>query len=215
MGRIFIDALSAGALLGFWYICFARYNRQRGIWALRWVESACAGRGRVVETRWLSTCHLQARLRFSAHWFENACVTVRLLPRPLPLQWLIGSWHHQKETLTFEADLDFAPGFHLDVFRHRWATNGKRHENSSKKWSVTRPGPIVLTTRTQWTQELTPVVNALMTARGHNLLSVRFRPESPHFVATMPLQALSDQQVASDFLSMLRELAAGASTQQR
>jgi hypothetical protein len=50
-----------------------------------------------------------------------------------------------------------------------------------------------------------------MTARGHNLISVRFRSESPHIAATVPLEALSDEQAAAGFLSVLRELAAGAS----
>jgi hypothetical protein len=44
------------------------------------------------------------------------------------------------------------------------------------------------------------------------LLSVRFRPESPHLAATIDLEALSDQQAAAGFLGMLRDLAAGAST---
>ena len=70
----------------------------------------------------------------------------------------------------------------------------------------------MLTTRTHWSHELTPVVNTLMTSRGHNLVSVRFRPESPHLAATVPLEALSDEQAAAGFLSVLRDLAAGAST---
>ena len=54
------------------------------------------------------------------------------------------------------------------------------------------------------------MVNTLMTARGHNLISVRFRSESPHIAATVPLEALSDEQAAAGFLSVLRELAAGS-----
>jgi hypothetical protein len=50
-----------------------------------------------------------------------------------------------------------------------------------------------------------------MTARGHNLISVRFRSESPHIAATVPLDALSDEQDAASFLGVLRELATGAS----
>jgi len=51
-----------------------------------------------------------------------------------------------------------------------------------------------------------------MTSRGHNLVSVRFRPESPHLAATVPLEALPDEQATAAFLSVLRDLAAGAST---
>jgi len=217
VGRfLFIDVVIALALLGAWYFWFASYNRRRGAWALRWVANACAGKARVLEAEWMGSGLLRARLRFPAHWFENACVTVRLLPRPLPLRWAVCLWRKQKETLTFEADLDYAPGFHLDVVRHRWVTRSKKSPlaKSKREWTLSRPGPIVLTTQAKWTHELTPLVNSLMTARGHNLISVRFRPESPHFAASVPLEALTDQEVASGFLGVLRELAAGASTQQ-
>ena len=112
-------------------------------------------------------------------------MTIRLLPRPMPIQWVLSIWHKQKETLTFEADLDCAPGIRLEVLRHRWLTHNdnKVFENRETGRSC-RPGPVVLTTCTQWKQELPPVINTLMTSRGHNLLSVRFRPESPHLAAT-------------------------------
>ncbi|MBZ5599299.1 MAG: hypothetical protein LAN83_13355 [Acidobacteriia bacterium] len=210
---ILIDALTAAALFALWYFCMTRYNRRKGALALRWVEAACSGKGRVVETQWRGTCRLQAQLGFAAHWFENARVTVRLLPRPIPLQWLLSLWRKQEETLTFEADLDCAPTFQLQIFRHRWLTHRHgRLASGSKTWSISRPGPVVLTTRTQWTQELTPVVNTLMTSRGHSLITVRFRPESPHLAATVALESLSDKEAAAGFLTVVRELATGAST---
>jgi len=100
----------------------------------------------------------------------------------------------------------------MEVLRHRWLTHSDRKlDRRSRNWMVTRPGPIVLTTSTEWRQELPPIVNTLMTSRGHNLMSVRFRPESPHLAATIDLKALSDAQAAAGFLSVLRDLAAGAS----
>lgn len=213
MGRlVLVDAIGAAVLLGAWFFYFARYNRRKGALALRWVESACSSKGRVLDSHWLSVTLLQARFGFASHWFDNAKVTIRLRPRPIPFKWFVSAWHKQKETLTFEADLGCAPGFQLDVFRHRWLS--QRHGNltaGSRDWSVSRPGPVVLTTRTHWTQELSPVVNTLITSRGHNLISVRFRSESPHLAATVPLEALSDEHAAAGFLSVLRELAAGAS----
>jgi hypothetical protein len=153
---LILDVLGATALLSFWYLLFARYNRQKGSVALRWVQAACSDKGRVLEAHWLSTSRLQAHLGFSTHWFENARVTVRLLPRPLPIHWLISIWNKQKETVTFEADLDEAPVFHLEVFRHRWLTHNRRGKlkETSPNWSVFRPGPVVLTTRTEWAEEL-------------------------------------------------------------
>jgi len=209
---VIIDALGAVGLLAIWYYCLARYNRRKGIAALHSVEAACLGKGRVVEARWLDSSRLQARLSFATHLLDNARVTIRLFQRPSPVQWLISLWRKQKETVTFEADLDYVPGFQLEVFRHRWVTHKNAHSGSSKDWIILRPGPIVLTTRTQWKQELTPVVNTLMTTRGQDLLVVRFRNESPHLVAIVGIDALSDEQGAATFLGVVRDLAAGAST---
>jgi hypothetical protein len=213
VGRLLlIDALSAAVLLALWFFYFARYNRLKGAKALRWVEAACSNKGQMLDAHWQNQSLLQARFGFTAHWFDNARVTIQLRPRAIPFKWFVSIWHKQKETLTFEADLDSAPSFRLDVFRHRWLSQRHSHLSSqARDWSVSRPGPVVLTTRTRWTQELSPVVNTLMTARGHNLISVRFRSESPHIAATVPLEALSDEQAAAGFLSVLRELAAGAS----
>jgi hypothetical protein len=199
-------------LVVLWYFCLSGYNRRRGILALRRVEAACSHRARVVDTRWIGASRLQAHLRFAAHWFENAQVTIRLLPRPLPVQWFLSRWHNQRETVTFEADLDNAPGVQMEVFRHHWLSDSDRRMiRSSRNWTVTRPRPVVLTTSNQWREELPPIVNTLMTSRGHSLLKVRLRPESPHLAATMDLDALSGEGAAAGFLGVLRELAAGAS----
>ena len=210
---IAIQAVVIASLVVFaWYLLFSRYNRRKGTLVLQWVEAACAARGRIVETKWLNASRLQAHFSFATHWFENARVTIRLLPRPIPLQWIISLWQRQREILTFEADLDYSPAFHLEVSRHRWLTEKpKEIANPDRNWIVSRPGPVVLTTRTEWTHELTPVVNTLMTSRGHHLLTVRFRPDSPNLAATIPLEALADEQTTASFLSVLRDLAAGSS----
>ncbi len=212
MRLIAIAALSAVAVDLAWFLLFSRYNRRKGVLVLRWVEAACATRGRVLDTKWLSKSCLQAQVSFAAHWFENARVTIKLLPRPILFQWIACLWRQQRETVTFEADLDDSPTFHLEISRHRWLTQKpKEVSNPNRNWTISKPGPVVLTTRTEWTHELTPVVNTLMTSRGHNLLTVRFRPDSPHLSATIPLDALSDEETTAAFLGVLRELAAGAS----
>ena len=210
---IAIDAVGVAiAVVVVWYLLFTRYNRRRGALVLQWVEAACATRGRIVESKWLSTSRLQAHFSFASHWFENARITIKLLPRPVPLQWIVCLWRRQRETLTFEADLDDSPNFHLEITRHRWLTQKPKEISSPERnWTISRPGPVVLTTRTEWTHELTPVVNTLMTSRGHNLLTVRFRPDSPNLAATIPLDALSDEETTASFLSVLRDLAAGSS----
>jgi len=215
VGRLLlIDVMGAVAVLALWYLVFATYNRRKGSAALRWVQSACAGRGRVVAPRWMSSSRLHARLQFPSRWFENAHVTMKLRPRALPVQWLVSLWHKQKETLTFEADLGGSPSFHLQVVRHRWCAHSRGltpRKRDDREWEVFQPGPIILTTRTHWKQDPSLELSALMTVRQQDVLQVQFRPESPQFSATVALDALSNPETAAGFLTTLRELAAGAS----
>jgi len=210
--RVLILGLAmAAGLVALWYFCLAGYNRRRGILALRRVEAACSNRASIVDARWIGASHLQANLRFPTRWFENAKVTIRLLPRPLPVQWLLSRWKNERETVTFEADLDNSPHLHLEVFRHHWVSDGgRRMVQNSGNWTVVHSRPVVLTTSSQWRQEVPPIVNTLMTTRGHNLLKVRLHPESPHLAATVDLEALSGDNAAAGFLGVLRELAVGA-----
>ena len=219
MGRfILIDVLAAVALSFLWYAWFVRYNRQRAGTVLKWVQTACLGKGRVVDMRWqASSSRLKATLHLSSRWFEDARITIRLLPRPLPVQWALSRWRQQQETLTFEADMGFPPGFQLDVIRHRWSGHsgsGTKIPKATREWTITRPGPVILTTKEDWPVELTPVVNALAAWRDKDFVGVRFNSTSPHFTATVALENLPDQKAASALLGLFRELAASSSAKQ-
>jgi hypothetical protein len=211
--EVAIGVVAAVGSLGLWYVLFAAYNRRKGAEALRWVQSACSGKGRVLDPRWVNSFRLHARLQFPSRSFENAYVTMKFHPRALPVQWLLSWLHKQKETLTFEADLGGSPTFHLEVVRHRWCAHSRgisARRRDEREWDVYEPGPVVLTTRTHWKDDPTPELNALMTVRQRDVLQVRFRPESPQFSATIRLDALDDPRTAASFLTTLRELAAGA-----
>jgi hypothetical protein len=215
VGRLLvIDVIAAVAALGLWYLLFAAYNRRKGAEALRWVQAACAGKGRILDSHWLNSSRLYARLQFPSRRFENARVTVKFRPRALPVRWLLSCWRKQKETLTFEADLGGSPSFHLEVVRHRWCAHNRgltARRRDEREWDIYEPGPVVLTTRTHWKQDPTPELNALMAVRQQDVMQVRFNPKSPQFSATIALDALSDPGTAAGFLTTLRELAAGAS----
>ncbi len=217
MGRsILIDVAVAGAIAGVWYFFFARYNRRRGSAVLAWVQAACMGRGHIVSPEWrASSSLLTAYLSLPSRWFEDARLTIRLTPRPLPLQWLLSRYRHQEETLTFEADLGFPPGFRLDVIRQRWSgCSGKKTSKATRPWNISRPGPVVLTTKEDWPAEVSPVMNALIAWRDQDFMSVRFDPSSPHFSATVALGTLSDEKSATALLGLFRELAANSSARQ-
>ena len=208
-----IDGVCAIAVLAAWYFCFARYNRKRAAAALRLVEASCSGHGRITESRWFGTNRVRARLRLPGHWADDANVTVNLRPRPIPVQWLFAILRKQQETLTFEADLDYSPGLQLQVFRHRWLTPNKASiDDNSRDWTIVQPGPVVLTTRMQWGQEIAPIVNTLMSTPGHDLLRVRFRSKTPHLSATVALESLSDEAAGAGFLEVMHDLAVRAST---
>lgn len=219
MGRLLlIDVAGSVTVLGLWYLVFSHYNRKKGAAALRWVQTACAGRGRILDAHWAGSSHLQARLQFASHWFENARVIMKFQPRALPIQWLVSCWRKQKETLTFEADLGGSPSFHLEVVRHRWCAHNRgvsSRKRDEREWDLYHPGPIILTTRTHWKQDPSAELSALMSARRRDIFQVRFRPESPQFSATVPLEALADPEAAAGFVSALREIAAGASAHQQ
>ena len=217
MGRfILIDVAVALTLSVFWYAWFVRYNRKRAGNVVQWVQAACLGKGRIAELKWqASSSRLRATLHLSSRWFEEARLTINLLPRPLPVQWALSRWRRQQETLTFEANMGFPPGFHLDVIRHRWSGHsGAKSSSSTRAWTVTRPGPVILTTREDWPIELNPVVNALASWRDKDFVGVRFNPNSPHFTATVALENLSDQKAAAALLGLFRELAASSSAKQ-
>lgn len=212
MGRfVTIDAAVAFAVLVLWYLWFTHYNRQRALGVLKWVQSACAGKARVTKASWSGSARLLAELRFPPHMFEHARVTVRLLPRAMPMKWAFSHWRKEKETLAFEADLDHAPRFQLEVHNHRWSGHSSKRA-SDRNWMITRPGPVVLTSRNRWEQELSPVISALLASRERNFKTIRFSPESPHLSAILDIDTLQDQEGASEWLEALRELAAGAST---
>jgi hypothetical protein len=217
VGRLLlIDVIAAIAIvvlwLGLWSLAFVLYNRHKGKSALRWVQAACAGKGRVLDSRWLGSYRLHARLQFPSRGFEDARVTMQFR-RPFPAHWILDCWHKQKETLTFEADLGGSPSFHLEVVRHRWSARSRSvgRAREQREWEVHHPGPLILTTRTHWKEDPTSELNALMMVQRQDVLQVRFRPESPQFSVTVTLDALADPATAAGFLSTLRELAAGAS----
>jgi hypothetical protein len=220
VGRfVLIDVVAAGTFCVLWYAWFVRYNRRRASKVLEWIQAACLGKGRVAELRWQAGSSLvKATLHLSSRWFEDAQLTIRLLPRPMPAQWALSRWRGQQETLTFEADMGFPPGFHLEVIRHRWSGHSGGRSSGAKDdtrtWIIGHPGPVILTTKEDWPVELSPVVNALASWRNKDFAGVSFNPASPHFTATVALENLSDHNTAAALLGLFRELAASSSAKQ-
>jgi len=211
---IAIDALVAAAVLALWYLGFARFNRRRATQILRWIHAASAGHGQLGRVHWSSPSRFHVGVWLSSYSFQHAWITVEMLPRELPLNWFVSWCRRRQETATFDADLDCAPNFNLEVHNHRWLgpPRARISANTRDQWNLVRPGPFVLTTRTDWHRDLTNMMHALVASRDSDFIKVSFRKKSPHFSATVPLISLSPtSQSAAALFDVLRELATGAS----
>jgi len=195
-----------------WTAWFRTQNRRRSQRALRWIEGAFQGHGQVAGVHWTAPSCFRVQLRMGPHLFQHASVAVQLLPRESPLGWLRAAWHKQQEVLTFTSDLELAPEFDLQVENHRWCGRTRRHMPSQSALKTYRSAPFMITTRAEW-QEQSAMLDALISSREHDFLSVSYHQSSPHFAATLPLDCLDPHGAGvSEFFGALRELAGGAST---
>lgn len=81
-----------------------------------------------------------------------------------------------------------------------------------KRWTTSHVEPLVITSRNDWHRDITNMMNALVASRTCEFLNIRYRRQSPHFTATVPLAAIApESQPNSGLADALRELAAGAS----
>jgi hypothetical protein len=211
---IAIDVLAGVLLAVAWYFWFAHYNRRKAVEVLHWVERAFGGHGEVASVHWATASRFRVQMRLVPTVFHHASLLVQFFPRELPFSWLVSRTRRQRETLTFEADLDGPPSFNLEVHNHRWYGRTRRRlPAKSQNWTLEQAGPFVLTTRNDWQREITTMMSALVASRECDCSTVCFRRSSPHFSVTVPLETISpESQTQSEIFDVLRELAAGAST---
>ena len=209
-----LDLVLAVAVVSAWYFWFIHVNRNRAVRIVQWICNACADHGRVAQVFWISASRFLVHIHFRSHCFHEARVCVRLFPREMPLSWLISRWCRQQETLTFEADLDYPPAFNLEVNNYRWQRKlPRRSAPDPDRLMLVRSGPIVLTTRGDWQQDLTNMMNGFLASRDCDFETVSFRRHSPHFSATVPLRSLDvHDQCSTRLFEALEELATDAST---
>lgn len=213
LGYAIIYLLIGAAVFLSWYSWFVRYNRKKSLEILRWIETALAGKGHVVAIRWMAPSRFEVALRLGNRLFQKPSLQVQLMPRETPLSWIVNRLKKRQETATFEADLEAAPAANLQVHTHRWCgRTRKSFSPDPRHWVFEQAGPFVLTTRRDWQREVTAMMNSLISTREREVINVAFRRSSPHFTATVPLEALSPQaDDQSRVFEMLNEIAAGIS----
>jgi hypothetical protein len=196
-----------------WHFWFLRSNRRRAAEILNWVKHAFDGHGEAASVRWVRASQFYISMYFPPSLFVRSSLLVKLRPRENPVRWLLSRIRCEPECLTFEADLDHAPGFDLEVHNHTWyGRTRRRFPGRSYNWVMEQAGPYVLSTRNDWQREITNMMNALMASRECECMSVCFRRSSPHFSVTVPLEAFApDAQIQLEIFDVLRELATGAS----
>ncbi len=206
--------LAAGAALVLaWHLFFARYNRDRAIEVLHWIEGALAGYGHVTGIRWFGASRFLVPIRLNTHVFQHASVVVQITRREMPYHWLVDWARKRPETLTFEADLDHPPAFNLAVHNHRWwGKTAKQVSLDPDRWVFEQTAPLLLTSSPKWKRDSKTMLHTLFSCREKEFLRLLFRRSSPHFVATLPLTAVVPSAEGENFFHTLMEVASGSST---
>lgn len=213
MAGIFISLAGGAALVLAWYLVFVRYNRARAVQVLRWIETSLGGHGHVTGIRWSTPSRFQVPIRLNTTVFRRPTMLVEITPRELPFRWLVGWLRRRPETLTFEADLDCAPGFNLVVRNHRWwGRTARKLSPHPKDWVFEQTAPLLFTTRQSQTGNTPAMLRALFRCREKEFLRLLFRRDSPHFSATLPLETVAAASQDENLFELLLEVASGAST---
>ncbi len=214
MAEILIYLVGGAAVVLAWYFFFVRYNRARAIRVLHWIEASLAGHGHVTGIRWSTPSDFLVPIRLNTGVFRRAIMRVQITPREVPFRWLLDWLRKRPETLTFEADLDSAPGFNLAVRNHRWwGRTARKLSPDPNRWVFEQTAPLLLTTRHARQGNTPALLNALFRCREKAFLKLLFRRSSPHFSATLPLEAVAAAaHEGESLLDVLLEVASGSST---
>lgn len=182
----------AALLCGTWYGLSRRHTRRKAVRVIRWIEAALGVQGRVIGIHWLSGSRFKVPLRLASGVFHRAWMIVDLIPCDMPTYWLWSKLTHRQDLITFQADLDFAPPFSMEVHNYRWFARSSRKESpAGADWTFEQTGPFIITTRMVWEKEIATAMTSLAETSSREFLYVNFNRHSPHFSVTMPLEAIS------------------------
>lgn len=195
-----------------WHWLFQRYNRRKALQVLRWIEAALAEHGHVAGIRWLADSRFKVPLRLTSGLFRRAWIMVEFSPSQMPIHWLLNKLNNRQDVITFEADLDYPPSFSLEVHNYRWfARSSRKVSAGTGNWTFEQTGPFIISTRMDWQKEITRAMSSLTETCNREFSCIRFQRRSPHFSATIPLEAISPACPArTGIFDTVRELAANS-----
>jgi len=211
--QIGMCVLSGAALLTCWYLWFWHMNRQKAVEIVCWIEGMLGGHGHVADLQWFSPSQFRVRIRCGTGVFRRVWMRVSLIPRELPLRWLQQHLRKSEDLITFEADLDSPPLSKLEVRTYRlYARTRKDLDQDSDNWQFLRIEPTILTTRVDWPRQIKGLIARIPSEGEHQFSEVEFNKQSPHFKATLPLDAISPENAGrADVFTSLTHLASGIS----
>ena len=212
MAILFIIFLAVAALCVTWYTVSLRWKRQKAREILRWIQASLAGRGHVVGISWVTASRFRVPLRLTCGVFNRAWVLVEMRSTETPVQWLFNKISSRPEVLTFQADLDYPPTFSLQMKNFRWfARSSPKAEIDLPDWQFERLPSVMISTKPQSQKEIANTMTSLSKGDNGEFLEVSFQRSSPHFSATLPLEALAPGAPARTYLlDTMREMAGSA-----
>lgn len=186
------------------YHWFQRSEQERALQALRWIENSLGVAGHVTGMRWLDERRIEIPIKVVYPVFERAHVQVTLGRR----RWFRKG---EEDTLTFFADLDLRPAFSMSFASLRWfARTSKDLDTDSTQWKALNCDPVVLTTKLDWDRDVTNGMYTVLHGERRENMQICYRKTSPHFSATLPLEAISPEQPEPfALLEVMREMAEG------
>ena len=202
-GMLLFDAAVALVVVAGWYLAWREVNRLRAERLMHHVREAVAGRALVSAPFWHKASRFDVELRFTSV-FRESWLSVELIPREMPIQWLFAVVRKQKEQVTFRAELDQRPTSGLIISRHKCCGYTSRKALSSE--DCYNLGSLVVTTREDWQGE-TAIVESILAARSRELTHVEFRKRAPHLLITAPLTSLTEDDDDSGLFGLLQEFA--------
>src|ERR1700730_1828956 len=212
MAILFITFIAVAALCITWYTVSLRWKRQKAREMLRWIQASLAGRGHVGGISWVTASRFRVPLRLTCGVFNRAWVLVEMRSTETPVQWLFNKISSRPEVLTFQADLDYPPTFSLQMKNFRWfARSSPKAEIDRPGWQFERLPSVMISTKPQSQKEIANTMTSLSKGDNGEFLEVSFQRSSPHFSATLPLEALAPGAPARTYLlDTMREMAGSA-----
>jgi hypothetical protein len=198
-----------------WYVRCRRRNQARAAEILGWVESTLGRHGSMSSVLWERPSKFRVPLHTSeTGMFRRAAVVVELLPRELPHRWINSALRGDEEKITFEADLESAPKFELDLHNLKLFARSRRDlQPTGSTWQYEQTVPLIMTTRNEWQKEITGLISAMLHVRDKQFIDLRFARKTPHYTVIMPLDSLAPSSAQRlELSSCIRELAAEATS---